>query len=107
MGYAPDFAGCIYRMFLEEMAACHLVGEYVSTAHELPHLFQWYAQNLLPHLPVDWGYTLQSLNLEQRPILEIGYETYAVLFQDQVDEIIQRDLGFSGLNQEVKIATCF
>jgi hypothetical protein len=107
MGYAPDFAGCLYRMLLEEMTASRLVGEMVATPKELPDLFQRYTENIAPYLPREWGYMLQSLNISHRPVIHAGENMYGILYPEETERIIAHDLSFSGLNQEVRIATGF
>jgi hypothetical protein len=96
--YAPDFFGFLYRILLEEFSGSWLPEDYGidGTAER----FLRYAKDVGQFLPDSWADTLHQLSL--RPLREVEKEVYGVTERQKCDELIEKALSFSRLNEEFK-----
>jgi hypothetical protein len=96
-GYAPNFAGSIYRALIDEFSGSR-VGENSSIKHRQETL-QGYVTRVAEIMPAAWLDTLQKLSRRELRITDRGA---AFLEKGEADEIIRRHLDFEHLNQEIR-----
>ena len=99
-GYAPGFAGCIYRLLLEELHASAAADRLKIPPQEVSTIYRQNAERVAPYLPPAWVATLQELSA--RPVRE-AFMAVGVIDHKELQRIIQRDLSFAHLNESVVV----
>lgn len=95
--FAQDFSAALYRMLLEELSSTSLPAEDSLADRALPTLVG-HVEAVADLLPPGWVSTLREI--VQRPLRRTEDGAFEFLARSNADAIIERDLGFSGLNQE-------
>lgn len=96
-GYAPNFAGAVYRALLEEFTGSALTA--IVNPDELKERFKAYVELVSPILMPAWAETLRGITERK---IEVADDMAFLLREAEANQIIERYLAFAELNKEVE-----
>jgi hypothetical protein len=97
-GYAPSFAGFLYRVLLEEFSGTWLPQDF--GADGTVDQFHRYVDWVSPLLPVFWVGTLRKVLASHPKLLCFSDGSQGLFSREEADTIIARDLQFAHLDEE-------
>jgi hypothetical protein len=86
---------------LEEFSATWLASRF--GLERSGQLLRRYAQDVAPFLPEEWSMKIRELST--RPLLKRNKGVYGLMERAECDKLIEQDLSFPRLNQEIHPAT--
>lgn len=96
LGYAPNFAGSVYRALLEEFTGSALIAMF--GVDELKKTFQAYIELVLPIMLPAWVEKLRAITERK---IEVVDDLAILLSEAEANRIIETDLTFPELNKDI------
>lgn len=98
-GFAPSFAGFVYRALLEEFAGTWLVSVLESDSAKVRTLLAEYSARAGALLPESWRDVLRDCG--KRELIQTEWDHQSIR-SEEMNVIVQRDLAFPMLNRSFK-----